>query len=53
MRTDFIPVIDLFPRLGGLGEGFASLNSSSGDPIFRVALSIKKEEAAHQTLSLR
>lgn len=48
-----IPIIDLFAGPGGLGEGFSSFRTSEGHPIFRVALSIEMDEAAHQTLELR
>jgi DNA (cytosine-5)-methyltransferase 1 len=47
-----IPVIDLFAGPGGLGEGFSSI-SYKEKPIFKVALSIEKDEIAHKTLSLR
>lgn len=46
------PVIDLFAGPGGLGEGFAAV-SRNGEHPFRVALSIEKEEKAHETLKLR
>jgi DNA (cytosine-5)-methyltransferase 1 len=48
-----IPVIDLFAGPGGLGEGFASLCDGSGEPVFRIALSIEMDAAAHRTLELR
>lgn len=48
-----IPVIDLFAGPGGLGEGFSSLLNSDGSPVFKIKLSIEKEELAHQTLTLR
>lgn len=44
-----IPIVDLFAGPGGLGEGFS--RSSSGD--FRVAISIEKDDMAHETLRLR
>ena len=44
-----MPVVDLFAGPGGLGEGFTNLE---GD-MFRVAISIEMEEAAHKTLRLR
>src|SRR5262245_9989535 len=43
-----IPIIDIFAGPGGLGEGFSSFNS-----IFKIKLSIEKDETAHQTLELR
>lgn len=48
-----IPVIDLFAGPGGLGEGFSSLRDSDGNELFKVSLSIEKDEYAHQTLELR
>ena len=50
---DSIPVIDLFAGPGGLGEGFAGLRDLAGDPVFRIALSVEMDEAAHRTLELR
>jgi len=50
---DSIPVIDLFAGPGGLGEGFASLRTPGGDPVFRIGLSIEMDESAHRTLELR
>lgn len=47
-----IPVIDLFAGPGGLGEGFSSL-IQEGDRVFKIKLSIEKDEHAHQTLELR
>lgn len=48
-----IPVIDVFAGPGGLGEGFASLQSASGQPVFKLALSLEKDYHAHRTLELR
>jgi len=48
-----IPVIDIFAGPGGLGEGFSALKSENGNPIFKVKLSIEKDDTAHQTLELR
>lgn len=48
-----LPVIDLFAGPGGLSEGFSSVRDSEGCPVFRVALSIEKDEFAHRTLMLR
>jgi DNA (cytosine-5)-methyltransferase 1 len=48
-----IPVIDIFAGPGGLGEGFCSLLNAKEKRAFRIALSIEKDEFAHQTLTLR
>lgn len=48
-----IPVIDIFAGPGGLGEGFCSLLNEDGKRAFKIALSIEKDEYAHQTLTLR
>ncbi|MCO4794291.1 MAG: DNA cytosine methyltransferase [Bacteriovoracaceae bacterium] len=48
-----IKIIDLFAGPGGLGEGFSSLRDEQENPIFKIALSIEKEESAHKTLTLR
>ncbi|MEJ8858643.1 DNA cytosine methyltransferase [Variovorax robiniae] len=48
-----IPIIDLFAGPGGLGEGFAALKDESGQPVFRLGVSIEKEASAHATLLLR
>ncbi len=47
-----IPVIDLFAGPGGLGEGFSSLTNGR-ERIFKIKLSIEKDEHAHRTLELR
>jgi DNA (cytosine-5)-methyltransferase 1 len=47
-----IPVVDLFAGPGGLGEGFAAATNDDR-AIFRLALSIEKDAAAHKTLELR
>lgn len=47
-----IPVIDLFAGPGGLGEGFSALNRS-GQSLFRIGLSVEKDEFAHRTLRVR
>jgi DNA (cytosine-5)-methyltransferase 1 len=52
-KKNNIPVIDLFAGPGGLGEGFSSLSDDKGKRVFRIALSIEKDEYAHQTLELR
>ena len=48
-----IPIIDLFAGPGGLGEGFISVVDSKGERHFRIALSIEKDDFAHETLTLR
>lgn len=48
-----IPVIDLFAGPGGLGEGFTAFETEDGDRRFNILLSIEKDPAAHQTLTLR
>ena len=48
-----IPIIDIFAGPGGLGEGFSSLRSVDGKPIFKIRLSIEKDDYAHKTLQLR
>lgn len=45
-----IPVIDLFSGPGGLGEGFANLDSGKK---FSVVVSAEMDSAAHATLCLR
>jgi len=51
--TSSIPVIDLFAGPGGLGEGFATFSDRLGSTPFRIALSIEKDDFAHETLLLR
>ena len=48
-----IPVVDLFSGPGGLAEGFAGYRDATGQPGFRIALSVEMEESAYQTLLLR
>lgn len=48
-----IPIIDLFAGPGGLGEGFTSMVDDNNERYFKIALSIEKDEFAHQTLTLR
>jgi DNA (cytosine-5)-methyltransferase 1 len=51
--TEPVPVIDLFAGPGGLGEGFSAFRSPLGHRVFKIALSIEKDEGAHRTLELR
>jgi DNA (cytosine-5)-methyltransferase 1 len=48
-----IPIIDIFAGPGGLGEGFSSVLDENGESLFKIKLSIEKEENAHRTLRLR
>ncbi|MGZ3754872.1 MAG: DNA cytosine methyltransferase [Mucilaginibacter sp.] len=48
-----IPIIDLFAGPGGLGEGFTSVLNKDNERVFKIALSIEKDDFAHQTLTLR
>lgn len=48
-----IPIIDLFAGPGGLGEGFTSVLNDHNQRVFKIALSIEKDNFAHQTLTLR
>ena len=48
-----ISVIDVFAGPGGLGEGFSALLSGKSGLRFEIGLSIEKEPAAHETLTLR
>jgi DNA (cytosine-5)-methyltransferase 1 len=51
--TKQIPIIDLFAGPGGLGEGFSAYRSINSSPIFKIKLSIEKDNFAHKTLLLR
>lgn len=48
-----INIIDLFAGPGGLGEGFSSFTTSSGERPFHIRMSVEKESSAHRTLTLR
>lgn len=48
-----IPIIDLFAGPGGLGEGFLSILNKQNQRLFKIALSIEKDDFAHKTLTLR
>ncbi|MCC9072128.1 DNA cytosine methyltransferase [Flavobacterium sp. F-65] len=50
---DEIPIIDIFAGPGGLAEGFSSLTNEDRNRIFKISLSIEKDEYAHKTLKLR
>ena len=51
MSTKQIPIIDLFAGPGGLGEGFTSVVNENDNRIFKISLSIEKDEYAHKTLN--
>jgi DNA (cytosine-5)-methyltransferase 1 len=53
IMNDSISVIDIFAGPGGLGEGFSSSRSKTQKPLFKIKLSIEKDEYAHKTLTLR
>ncbi len=53
MSSKQIPIIDLFAGPGGLGEGFTSVVDNNNNRFFRIALSIERDEFAHETLTLR
>jgi hypothetical protein len=48
-----VPVIDIFAGPGGLGEGFSAYPIEGTESVFRIRLSLEKEENAHRTLQLR
>ncbi len=48
-----IPIIDIFAGPGGLGEGFSNVLDEAGERVFKIKLSIEKDEHAHKTLQLR
>jgi len=48
-----VPVIDIFAGPGGLGEGFSAYPIGGTESIFKIRLSLEKEENAHRTLQLR
>lgn len=48
-----INVVDIFAGPGGLAEGLSRVVDEDGAKVFRIALSIEKEEKAHATLRLR
>lgn len=52
MKTP-ISVIDIFAGPGGLGEGFSVFQDKNQGTIFKIKLSIEKDEFAHKTLELR
>lgn len=53
MKDSKILVIDLFAGPGGLGEGFSSCQTSTGDSTFQIGVSIEKDFSAHRTLTTR
>lgn len=50
---DRVPVIDIFAGPGGLGEGFSAYPIERAKSVFKIQLSLEKEENAHRTLQLR
>lgn len=48
-----IGVVDIFAGPGGLGEGFSSFRTATGDHPFDVVASAEMDGAAHATLRLR
>jgi len=49
-----IKIIDLFAGPGGLGEGFSAYKpNKTKNSVFKIALSVEKEESAWKTLRLR
>lgn len=48
-----IPVIDLFAGPGGLGEGFSSIKDTNDERVFKIIMSVEKDEQACKTLRLR
>ena len=54
MRNPPIKIIDLFAGPGGLGEGFSACKPNNRKTsVFKIALSVEKEESAWKTLRLR
>jgi len=51
--TKKLPLIDIFAGPGGLGEGFASLETDGGDSAFDIRLSVESDKHAYETLVLR
>lgn len=51
--SDPIPVVDVFAGPGGLGEGFTSLIDTRDRRVFRICISIEKDDHAYDTLLLR
>ncbi len=47
-----VKIIDLFAGPGGLGEGFSAYRPEDKQ-VFKIAISIEKEDSAHRTLLLR
>jgi DNA (cytosine-5)-methyltransferase 1 len=51
-RNRAYPVVDVFAGPGGLGEGFAAVQTENGAQ-FKSIVSIERDEFSHQTLLLR
>lgn len=51
--SEVFHVVDLFAGPGGLAEGFSTVRDQSGKAMFKLALSVEREPAAHATLLLR
>lgn len=48
-----IGVVDIFAGPGGLGEGFSTFQTATGDHPFDIVASAEMDDAAHATLQLR
>jgi len=53
MLKNSIPVVDLFAGPGGLGEGFSRVVDAAGRKVFKIIISVEKDQFARQTLRLR
>ncbi len=48
-----IRIVDLFAGCGGMGEGFTTFETQTGQRPFRMVASVEKDPAACRTLRLR